>query len=1291
MNYIFAPYLGVFMDVYLDDIVIYSDSAEDHMKHVKCVLDILRREKLYLSRKKLYFFETELRLLGHIVGDGGVRMDPEKVDDVRKWKTPTNKDLLRTFLGAAGYLANNVPGVRVPMGHLSKMVGDAVPFRWHATEQRAFEEIKDLIQTYRDHHRITLKYGEGQPTINMVTDGCATGVAGLISQGDDWRTAPIAAFYSAKLNSAQQNYAVHEIEMLAGVETMLRHRNILQGASFKWFTDHKALIHLLKQKNLTGRQARWMEKISEFDFEIVYVTGSSNVVADALSRIYSNEEAGTVRARSEYTVHDGDRNNDLDVQEVSMPLLVGLEAAALTLSSVKSQEGESLSAAEPQVALGRGLRTRRPPGDYARLNRDGAQGDGDPQRMTHGVAQGDGDPQRMARGVAQGGGEPQRRTRKVAQRGERPRSIMREHEREGETPEVPEITMAEPEVITVDEVERPVQAAEGRALVDGAKEYIEGIAHDLVEAMTPVAQLQNWMAPGLIEVIADGTPGFDLPFCLKDRYKEDPFFGEILDAPKEFKNFEVDRGLIFLKAGDKRLLCIPRIIVGGRNAQEVIISHAHSMLAHLGAHKTVTYLRDHVWWKQLANDVQKYCDSCIVCRKSKPNNQKPYGLLNPLPVPVRPWEAIGIDFVGPLPSSKNRDGEFDTITVIIDLLTAMVHLVPSRQDFRAKDVAELVFDHVYKLHGLPKAIVSDRDSLFTSAFWKHLHGLMGVELKMSSAYHPETDGSTERANRTVTQMLRQCVQPDQKDWVTKLPAIEFAINSARSESTGYAPFFLNTGRMPRSMIWDSAGPDEYPGVRVYAQRMKDAVMAAHDSIIAARVKQVRAANRRRRPAPFAVGDLVYISSKDLRIPKGRARKLVPKYVGPYKIVKTFSNDSFAVELPPELKQRGIHGSFHSSKLRIHVPNDDRLFPGRLLNQVADFPDRGKEWAVERIASHKGKGKNAVFEVVWKSGDRTWLPYDEIAHLNALNGYLEALGIESVSGLKGGSGKPPGDDAQVFVGTLDPGSRAKATYKKAKVGVRDSKMARIHVEDKTDFLQYHPFFRFIGDYYIAHSPEDWQIVKYSKSEVDKLLDVPLKIRLADGVRPILPDRYIEFAGIYNQWENNDKLVGLDNVLVPTPLPCNAEAEEMRRMGKAFGEGDPMPVPIPEPGELAGEEGDVGGSGSSVLVQDKARKKGGRKARKESGERPYTRNAREALWDTDEGRKKLLNDSGGALLAQMVRKEAAIQRVMEARKARRGNTVAKRGKEGGGGGRYGKDSNVGEASGSGWQAQEDRMEE
>lgn len=121
----------------------------------------------------------------------------------------------------------------------------------------------------------------------------------------------------------------------------------------------------------------------------------------------------------------------------------------------------------------------------------------------------------------------------------------------------------------------------------------------------------------------------------------------------------------------------------------------------------VDYLQDHVWWKDLVADTRVYCETCVTCRRSKPNNQKPYGLLNPLPVATHPWEAIGIDFVGPLLESSNRDAAYNSITVVINLLTAMVHLILSRTNYNARNIVELVFSEVYKLHGLPKRILSD--------------------------------------------------------------------------------------------------------------------------------------------------------------------------------------------------------------------------------------------------------------------------------------------------------------------------------------------------------------------------------------------------------------------------------------------------------------------------------------------------------------------------------------------------------------------------------------------------------
>ena len=330
MNHIFSALIGRCMDVYLDNIIVYSSTLEQYMKDVKAVINIPTREKLYLSKKKLQFLAPEVDLLGHLIDDDGIRMGPNKVNNVMSWKTPTNRDLLRGFLGSVGYLADDVPGVRIPMGILSALTGDATPFRWTHTEQRAFDDMKSLVHAVRHHRRRPLDYSVDAPQIWMVTDGCASGISGVVSQGENWQSARVAAFYSAKLNPAQQNYPVYEIEMLAGVEMMLRHQDLLQGVKFKWVTDHKGLTHLLNQKNLSGRQPRWMEKIAIFPFEVLYVPGVDNVLADALSRIYSNDSVSDVRERSEYTYHEV-VDVDVDVQQGGIERMIAVEAGAMGL------------------------------------------------------------------------------------------------------------------------------------------------------------------------------------------------------------------------------------------------------------------------------------------------------------------------------------------------------------------------------------------------------------------------------------------------------------------------------------------------------------------------------------------------------------------------------------------------------------------------------------------------------------------------------------------------------------------------------------------------------------------------------------------------------------------------------------------------------------------------------------------------------------------------------------------------------------------------------------------------
>ena len=190
------------------------------------------------------------------------------------------------------------------------------------------------------------------------------------------------------------------------------------------------------------------------------------------------------------------------------------------------------------------------------------------------------------------------------------------------------------------------------------------------------------------------------PECLKGRYKEDPMFRPVVENPSNFTNFEVRNGLIFFRSENVIRLAIPDVKVNGRSIREMIIRQGHSTLAHLGGHKTLIYLRDQVWWKSMVQDVKDYCKSCPTCAVSKSSTEKPRGLLKTMLVPTHPWQYIGLDFVGPLPESSNRNGSYDMICVIIDLLTAMVHLVPTRQMYKAADMAEVIFDTIYKLHGL---------------------------------------------------------------------------------------------------------------------------------------------------------------------------------------------------------------------------------------------------------------------------------------------------------------------------------------------------------------------------------------------------------------------------------------------------------------------------------------------------------------------------------------------------------------------------------------------------------------
>jgi hypothetical protein len=238
-------------------------------------------------------------------------------------------------------------------------------------------------------------------------------------------------------------------------------------------------------------------------------------------------------------------------------------------------------------------------------------------------------------------------------------------------------------------------------------------------------------------------------------------------------------------------------------------------------------------------------------------------------------------------------------------MLAMTHLILVNTKTTASQLSWIYIREIVRLHGLAESIVSNRDSKFTSKWWKELHRLMGTKLLMSTAFHPQMDGVTEQVNRSICQIFHALIQPDQRNWVEKAPLVEFAINSTISSTTGFALFELTSGMVPQMMHEVVKEEHTPPSVRSFAVKPLCNMAVAHNMIIAVRVFQTHHTNKKCiEEKPLSAGELVYLSTKNLSLPKGRASKLLPKFVGLYKITKAIpSSSNYELELLEELARQ----------------------------------------------------------------------------------------------------------------------------------------------------------------------------------------------------------------------------------------------------------------------------------------------------------------------------------------------------------------------------------------------------
>lgn len=390
-------------------------------------------------------------------------------------------------------------------------------------------------------------------------------------------------------------------------------------------------------------------------------------------------------------------------------------------------------------------------------------------------------------------------------------------------------------------------------------------------ASIAMMMIQEWQLleqlDDLTITVDEETPGLycaylgiqsDLIQRIRAQQPYDEELGKVLERIEDY----VSMG--YSQRGDGLLLFQSRICVpDDREMKQEILSEAHSAryTVHPGTTKMYQNLRRLFWWPGMKKDVAEFISRCLICQQVKAEHQRPAGLIQSLPIPIWKWDDISMDFVTGLPRTSRGH---DTIWVIVDRLTKSAHFLPIKKTFPLNRLAQLYIGEIVRLHGVPSSIVSDRDPRFTSHFWDALQTALGTRLKFSIAFHPQTDGQTERTIQTMEDMLRACVLDFHGNWDDHLPLIEFAYNNSHHSSIGMAPYEALYGRPCRSpLCWEEMGDKAILGPEIVEQTTEK-IRTIRAKMKVAQGRQKSYADCRRRALEFSIGDHVFLKVMPVR-------------------------------------------------------------------------------------------------------------------------------------------------------------------------------------------------------------------------------------------------------------------------------------------------------------------------------------------------------------------------------------------------------------------------------------------
>jgi len=435
------------------------------------------------------------------------------------------------------------------------------------------------------------------------------------------------------------------------------------------------------------------------------------------------------------------------------------------------------------------------------------------------------------------------------------------------------------------------------------------------------------------------------------------------------RDWEQRNGLVFYKGR----VYIPK--VSELRKRIVRLCHGSLSTGHPGRRGTLDLVTRLYWWPGMTAFVNKYVEGCDTCQRYKPARH-PRAILQPHDVPNGPWQTIGVDLITGLP----QVGKYDAIVVYIDHYSKQVHAIPTTSGIDAEGIADIHYREIFRLHGIPNKIVSDRGPQFAARLMHALYQKLGITHALTTAYHPQSNGQTERANQEVEKHLRLFTNARHDDWVNFLPTAEFVLNSRIHSAHQMAPFEIIYGYRPDFTI-PVGPPTKFPALDSRLRALRETRQEAEAALrMEKRTMKEEFEAKKPTPHPFTPGDKVWLSAKDISL-TSPSRKLAPRQLGPYEVLERTGDLTYRLALPPFMRQ---HPVFHMDRLSPYKQNEvhGREPPPPDPIEIDD----DLEYEVETIDDSRKYRNQYQYLVKWKgydAGHNSWEPARNLAHCDEL--------------------------------------------------------------------------------------------------------------------------------------------------------------------------------------------------------------------------------------------------------------------------------------------------------------------